>query len=190
MTASRKAEKLGHPSRTGSKRADPKEETRPKKLGFVAYTLRDVMSTDVVSVGPTASLEEAAGRMSRKNVSGLPVVDEHGKLVGVLSQKDVVRVLHEKADLTLPGGIFDLVLDSEKARRADFPGQCREVLRATRVSDAMSRNPIWLESEASIDSGIKELIANGINRVPVLHRGKLVGIVTRHDLLRAASSVE
>lgn len=165
-------------------------EKGPKRLGLLAYTLRDVMSTDVVTVAPEASLEVAAGWMSRKNVSGLPVVEGQGRLVGVLSQKDVVRVLHEKADLALPGGIFDLVLDSADARRPEFPVRCRSVLRSTRVDEAMSRNPIWLDSEASIESGIKELISNGINRVPVLHEGKLVGIVTRHDLLRAAAIVD
>jgi CBS domain-containing protein len=141
------------------------------------------MSRPVISVRPEASLEAAASLMSTHGVSGLPVVDRRPRLVGVLSQKDIVRVLHERAGLSLPGGIFDLILDSTKARRSDLPRECRTILQNTRVRHAMSSRPIIVNANASLDDAIRLLMEHKINRLPVLENGSLVGIVSRHDLL-------
>lgn len=152
-------------------------------LGFYGYVVRDVMSRPVITVRPEASLEAAASLMSTHGVSGLPVVDRRPRLVGVLSQKDIVRVLHERAGLSLPGGIFDLILDSTKARRGDLPRECRTILENTRVRHAMSSRPITVNVNDSLDDAIRLLIEHKINRLPVTENGNLVGIVSRHDLL-------
>jgi len=141
------------------------------------------MSHPVITVRPEASLEAAASLMSTHGVSGLPVVDRRPRLVGVLSQKDVVRVLHERAGLSLPGGIFDLILDSTKARRRDLPKECRTILATTRVRSAMSARPITVQPQVSLDDAIRRLMEHEINRLPVVENGVLVGIVSRHDLL-------
>lgn len=141
------------------------------------------MSRPVITVRPEASLEVAASLMSTHGVSGLPVVDRQPRLVGVLSQKDVVRVLHEKAGLSLPGGVFDLILDATKARRSDLPHECRAILETTRVRSAMSARPITVDVNASLDDAIRLLMEHKINRLPVMEHGTLVGIVSRHDLL-------
>jgi CBS domain-containing protein len=160
------------------------EKERPRQgLGFYGYVVRDVMSKPVISVRPEASLEVAASLMSTHGVSGLPVVDRRPRLVGVLSQKDIVRVLHERAGLSLPGGIFDLILDSTKARRSDLPRECRTILENTRVRHAMSSRPITVNANISLDEAIRLLIEHKINRLPVMENGSLVGIVSRHDLL-------
>ncbi len=158
-------------------------EASRRGLGFYGYVVRDVMSRPVISVRPEASLEVAASLMSTHGVSGLPVLDRRPRLVGVLSQKDVVRVLHERAGLSLPGGIFDLILDSTKARRSDLPRECRTILENTRVRAAMSNRPITVGPNASLDDAIRLLIEHKINRLPVMEGGSLIGIVSRHDLL-------
>jgi CBS domain-containing protein len=166
----------------------PRENTsapggRRSGLGFYGYVVRDVMSRPVITVRPEASLEVAASLMSTHGVSGLPVIDRRPRLVGVLSQKDVVRVLHERAGLSLPGGIFDLILDATKTRRSDLPRECRSILETTRVRHAMSSRPITVNAQLSLDDAIRLLIEHKINRLPVMENGGLVGIVTRHDLL-------
>ncbi|MFZ0829769.1 MAG: CBS domain-containing protein [Thermoplasmata archaeon] len=158
-------------------------ERRRRGLGFYGYVVRDVMSRPVITVRPEATLEVAASLMSTHGVSGLPVVDRRPRLVGVLSQKDIVRVLHERAGLSLPGGIFDLILDSTKARRSDLPHECRTLLENTRVRLAMSSRPITVNANVSLDEAIRLLIEHKINRLPVMENGTLVGIVSRHDLL-------
>ncbi|MCI4352774.1 MAG: CBS domain-containing protein [Thermoplasmata archaeon] len=168
--------------RTTRPRTTASERNR-RGLGFYGYVVRDVMSQPVITVRPEATLEVAASLMSTHGVSGLPVVDRRPRLVGVLSQKDIVRVLHERAGLSLPGGIFDLILDSTKARRSDLPRECREILETTRVRPAMSNRPITVNADASLDEAIRLLIEHKINRLPVVEKGTMIGIVSRHDLL-------
>lgn len=141
------------------------------------------MSRPAITVGPADALRLACARLSQRGISGLPVVDAAGRVVGVLSQKDVLRCLQEKAGLRLPGGLFDLLLDAEEARRSDLLPACRAVLDGTPVEDAMTDEPVTVDAGASIEEAVRLLLARKINRLPVLRRGKLVGIVTRHDLL-------
>lgn len=171
-------------------RATPRRTTRrrppraARALGFYAYRLADVMSRKVAVTHASDTLESAASAMSRKHVSGLPVVDARGRVVGVLSQKDIVRVLRERAGLSLPGGIFDLVLG---APRADLHARCLAALKRTKVRSAMSDKPATLSADAKIDEAVRLMVDAEFNRVPVVRRGKLVGIVTRTDLLTASA---
>ncbi len=167
-------------SASGPRRA---ASARNPPLGFYGYTAGDVMSKPAVTIGPGETLKSAAAVMSRRGVSGLPVVDAKKGLVGVLSQKDILRVLHDEAGLALPAGLFDLLLDADEARRSDLLPSCRAVLSKTRVHDAMSAPAISIESGATIDAAVRLMVEHRINRLPVLRRGKVAGIVTRHDLL-------
>ncbi|MCI4318334.1 MAG: CBS domain-containing protein [Thermoplasmata archaeon] len=152
-------------------------------MGFYGFTVRDVMSRKVVSTVPTATLAEAAAAMSRRRVSGLPVLAEGGRPVGVLSQKDIIRVLHEKAGLSLPGGVFDLLLDVAAAGDSGLLDRCRAVLERAPVRSAMSRPVQSVSPTTTIDEAIQRMTAGKINRLPVVDGGRVIGIVTRTDLL-------
>lgn len=152
-------------------------------LGFYAYTVRDVMTRKVVAVAPDASLATAAGLMSRYRVSGLPVVGPSRRIAGVVSQKDIIRVLHDTAGLRLPGSVFDLILSSGREARAGIAEEGRRLLTRTRVRAAMRRPAITVGPDASLDEAVRTLLAHRINRLPVVEGGYVVGIVTRHDLL-------
>ncbi len=144
------------------------------------------MTRGVVSVRPTDSLESAASAMSRRRVSGVPVVGPGRRVVGVLSQKDIVRVLHDRAGLSLPGGVFDLILAVGRSGGADLPQKCLAALKGAAVEEAMSSEPVTLPTTARIDEAIRVMIERGFNRIPVVRTGRLVGIVTRTDLLTAS----
>lgn len=155
----------------------------PDALGFYGYKVADVMTHPVIRVPPSASLAQAARRMSRKGISGLAVVAASGEVVGVLSQKDILRVLGERAGLRVPGGIFDLILHPSEAGRADLARACRRELDRGRVRDAMSHPAVTVAPGATLDDAVKLLVASKINRLPVVRGRRLVGIVTRTDLL-------
>jgi CBS domain-containing protein len=170
---------------------EPVPATHPparEALGFYGYRVRDVMTKPVVTIGPSAPLADAATRMSRRAISGLAVVEGAGQLVGVLSQKDILRVLGEKAGLRLPGSVLDLVLGGSRAGRSDLADACRRVLASTTVAEVMSRPARTIGPGASLDDAVKALVAGRINRLPVVHEGRLVGIVTRTDLLSGLST--
>ncbi len=170
-----------------SRRSTP-GDAAPDALGFYGYRVKDVMSRPVAKVGPEATLTEAATRMSRAGISGLPVVSERGRVVGVLSQKDILRVLSDRAGLRMPGGVFDLVLRRSAAGRADLAEACRRELDRGRVRDAMSRPAVVVAPEATLDDAVKLLVSARVNRLPVVTAGRLVGIVTRTDLLGGLSA--
>jgi CBS domain-containing protein len=141
------------------------------------------MTPNVITISPGANLRFAATLLSRKGISGLPVVRDDGALLGVLSEKDILRVLRDKAGLALPGGLFDLLLDLSEARQKDLLVACRGVLDTVGVAVAMTGPAKTVPPDLPALDAIRLMLAARINRLPVVEHDRLVGIVTRHDLL-------
>ena len=145
----------------------------------------DVMIRDVVTVAPGATLRTAALLLSHKRISGMPVVEESGRVVGVLSEKDIVRVLQRHGGLVLPGGLFDLLLEPSEARQKDMLARCHRVMEETEVKAAMTSPAQTIAPTALTVEAIRRMLDSHINRLPVVEKGRLVGIVTRRDVLSA-----
>jgi CBS domain-containing protein len=160
----------------------------PKARGDVAELfgsiVQDIMTRKVVTVKPGDTLRLAATLLSEKAISGMPVVTEDGKVVGVLSEKDILRVLKEKAGIAVPGGLFDLILEPSEARQKDLLARCHTVLEEVRVATVMSSPAHSVTPGTPSLEAVRQMVAARINRVPVVDHGRLVGIVTRGDVLR------
>ncbi|MGD0588938.1 MAG: CBS domain-containing protein [Thermoplasmata archaeon] len=167
------------PRTTGGPRAAVRES-------FVYnVSVRDVMSRHPITVGPDATLLDALVLMRGQKVSGLPVVEEDGRLVGVLSQRDVARTLKATRGIPEVTGLLDLLMFGLSDDSGVSVQVLRRILDETNVRDAMSSPPIFLPSEAPLELAAEVMRENDINRIPVLRGDRLVGIVTRHDLVRA-----
>jgi CBS domain-containing protein len=136
--------------------------------------IADVMSSAVHTTTPEVPLREFAGELGRLKISGMPVVDESGAVVGVISEADVLA----------------------KARRGEDRGTLERLLHPHRptedgkhearlVGDAMTSPAVTIESFSSIAAAAGRMLEHGVNRLPVLQRGRLIGIVSRADLVRA-----
>jgi CBS domain-containing protein len=145
--------------------------------------VRDVMTRKVVSVLPGDSLRLAATLLSEKGISGMPVVDSDGVVVGVLSEKDIVRSLRQKTGLTLPGGLFQLILENSEARQKDMLTRCRAALDEVRVSAAMTSPAHTVTPNTLTLEAARLMLSLHINRMPVVENGMLVGIITRTNVL-------
>ncbi len=143
------------------------------------------MSRNPISIGPNATLFDALVLMRGQKVSGLPVVDRVGKVVGVLSHRDVARILSTAGGLSEPMGPFDLLVFDLSTIRGGSRSALRRALEATFVRDAMSSPAISIPWTESLELAAGLMRGNEINRLPVLRAGRLVGIVTRNDLVRA-----
>jgi CBS domain-containing protein len=130
--------------------------------------VKHLMSVPPATVAPGDSLHIADGIMSMGVVRHLPVVKD-GELVGLVSQSDILR------SPALLAPLFGLTVDSNAA------------LRALRVEDAMSTPVLTIGPHASIQDAAARLLDHRVGCLPVLEDGKLVGIVTTSDLLRAVA---
>ncbi len=142
---------------------------------------RDIMSTKVVTVSPSTSVRDIAGLMVEKHVSGLPVLNDNGTLVGMVSEGDLLRRPE---------------IGTQKHRRrwvSFFSGvdeQAREFTKshALRAGDVMTEQVIHVSEETPLGDVVGLMEKHNIKRLPVLSDGKLVGIVSRADLLRALAA--
>ncbi len=139
---------------------------------------KDVMSKKVVSVGSWLTLPELAKIFEEKAISGAPVVDEVGTILGVVSQTDLVRMRRESA-VGVP--LYHRELD-DTARSL---GIHMEEMERTRVEEIMTPGAIALDVETPVEKVAKVMIESRIHRVLITKGDRLAGIVTTMDLLRA-----
>jgi CBS domain-containing protein len=164
----------------------PARSRPPTRDSFVYnVNVRDVMSRHPITVLPDATLLDALVLMRGQKVSGLPVVDNVGSLVGVLSQRDVARTLKSAGGIPEVTGLFDLLMFGLSEDSGVSVQVLRRILEETNVRDAMSSPPIFLEADAPLELAAEMMRENDINRVPVMRKDRLIGIVTRNDLVRA-----
>lgn len=135
----------------------------------------EVMTRTVVTVSPAATIEQAAKLMVERRVSGLPVVDEAGALLGIISEGDLILRQQPEERITWWRLFFD---DGEALAR-----EYRKRI-ATIVSDVMTHAVITVEPAADVSEAAQLLHTRNIRRLPVVSDGKLVGIVSRGDLVK------
>jgi CBS domain-containing protein len=137
------------------------------------------MTSRVVAVRTDASVQEAAGLMVEHGISGLPVVDESGHIVGIVSEGDLI--LRQKPRDKAPWWRLFFEDGEELARQY-------QKAAGTTVGEIMTRDVISVSPEASIAQVAAILDDNHIRRVPVVDEGDLVGIVSRGDLIKALAT--
>ncbi len=135
----------------------------------------DIMSTDVVTVSPTTSLKNVARLLVEHRISGVPVVDDDGVVLGVVSEGDVL--FKERGPLA-PRRVLSWLLDGNGE-------DARTKLDARTAAEAMTSPAQTIESWPLVSSAAARMLDQHVNRLPVVHNERLVGIVTRADLVRA-----
>ena len=135
------------------------------------------MRTEVITVTPATPYEEAAKIMHQHNFSGLPVVEADGKLVGIVSEKDLFRALYPEVSVYLKEP--DAYRDQE-SRESEI-----EKIRRRPVAEFMQTNLMTAEPDTPILKAGGVMLAYGVHRLPVVQNGKLVGLVTREEIYGA-----
>jgi predicted transcriptional regulator len=129
---------------------------------FKSIKVSDYMAASLITFNPETEMRLAISQLVEKRISGAPVVDDHGNLVGVLSEQDCMKV-------ALSAGYH-----------ADFGG---------RVKDYMSPNVTTIDADTSILELAQRFIDSPFRRYPVLRNNRLVGQVSRRDVLRALEAL-
>jgi CBS domain-containing protein len=141
-----------------------------------------LMTRRVISVTPESTIVEAAKLMLKNHVSGLPVVDDEGAIVGIVSEGDFLR----RSEIGTPrkrgrllGFLFGYGVDADNYVRE----------HGRKVSEIMTPSPKTVSEEATLEHIVALMERNNIKRVPVVRNGKLAGIVSRSNLLRAVADL-
>jgi CBS domain-containing protein len=153
------------------------------------YLVEEVMTTPVHTARTDDSLLTAARTMRRHHVSGLPVVDKLGRLVGVLSEKDIVGALDRQVGVGHARGLLDILLAGYEPKRRDLLQRSVAALLNGVVQDAMSHPAVTVDHAARLGEAWHLLRQFSVNRLPVVRGQKLVGIITRQDVLKLLETV-
>jgi CBS domain-containing protein len=140
------------------------------------------MTRKVISVGTAASIVEAANIMLENHVSGLPVIDETGRLVGIVSQGDFLRRA-EIGTQRKRGRWLKFLLGAGKVA-SDFVHE-----QGRKVGEVMTPDPVTVTEDATLEDIVELMERNNVKRLPVVRGDKLVGIVTRSNLLQAVAEL-
>ena len=141
-----------------------------------------IMTRQVITVATGAPIVEAANTMLQNHISGLPVVDETGKLVGIISQGDFIRRA-EIGTQRKRGRCLKLLLGPGKAA-SDFVHE-----RGRKVGEIMTLDPCTVTEDATLEDVVQLMEQKNVKRLPVLRGDQLVGIVTRSNLLQAVAEL-
>lgn len=143
---------------------------------------RDVMTTHVVSVTPDCSILEMAKRMKQYRISGLPVINAGGVLVGIVTEGDCLHRSETNTEVKRSGW-RSLLTSSETLAQEYIRSHARK------VGEVMTPDPITVDEDTDLDEVIHLMEKNQVKRLPVVNGGAVVGIVSRANIVQALSGL-
>jgi CBS domain-containing protein len=149
----------------------------------VAELVREIMDPDPPTVRPDTPVEEVVALLRGRGLPGVPVVDESGGCVGIVTEADLV-LPDDQGDLHIPHyiNLFGGTVFLEPLSR--FESRLRKAF-ASKAEDMMTPKPDSVEPDTTVREAARLIHESGHNRLPVVEDGKLVGVVTRVDVLGA-----
>lgn len=144
------------------------------------------MSQEPITLQPTATLREAAITLADESVGGCPVVDAQGRIIGMLSEADILEALktqHKELRMLMPPEITFGISFVEIIKEREALAAFKEVENRL-VKDIMTKDVHAVTPDDSVERAIRLMVQHKIHRIPVVQDDRLVGIVTRGDVLR------
>jgi len=141
----------------------------------------DIMVSPVITVKANASVKDVAKLFLERKISAVPVVDDQGKLVGIVSEGDLIHRSEIGTERRQPWWL--LLISDDRALAADYIKT-----HATKVSDVMTRNVVTAAPDTPLYEIAMVMEKNAVKRVPIVRNGQLVGIVSRANFVQAIAS--
>jgi CBS domain-containing protein len=143
---------------------------------------KDIMTTQVLTVGPEATVREAALLLADKGITSAPVVDR-GEVVGIVSEGDLLHLRDEETDGPKRRSSWYRLIDDQKAA-AVFDAKAHSM----RVRDVMTQNIIAVSELDSVAEVAETLVSNNVKQLVVMREKKLLGVVSRTDIVRTLAA--
>ena len=147
-------------------------------------TVKNIMTRDLITVSPDTEIVHAAKLLLEKGINGIPVVDKKGELVGIICQSDLIA---QQKRLPIPS-IFTLLDGFIPLASTKHFEKAVQKIAATTVADAMTPNPVTVQTDTSIEELASLMVDKNFHTLPVVDEGKLVGVVGKEDVLRTFTS--
>jgi len=144
--------------------------------------VKEIMKKKVIYFSPNDSIFKVAKIFSQKNISGAPVV-ENGKVVGVISETDIIKFIRMKFPSSIAAPQLSLLILNFLKNTFGFREEVKKVSKL-RVKDLMSKKVVSISPKASILEAAEKMEKFDVQRLPVIEKGKLVGIISRADLVK------
>ncbi len=142
---------------------------------------KDVMTTTVVTVPPDARVEHIAALLLEQSISGVPVVDADGRLLGIVTEGDLMR--RPEIGTERHRGWWLRLFGDERERASEYARA-----HGSQAADVMTRNVVTVREETSVGEIARLLEEHRVKRVPVVRGDKVVGIVSRANLLQVLAA--
>lgn len=151
-------------------------------LMMTQLKVRDLMTTQVVTLKPSDTIKRATIRFAVDHISGAPVVDNRNHLIGILSEDDILNlIVRHQEKIGSSGKMLSYTLDAS-IEDESLQTAANDVSN-TKVEEIMTRSVLTTSPDAAIVDVLKAMLERKINRVPVLEKGVLVGIISRGDIV-------
>ena len=156
---------------------DPASSHLSSQIG-IELRVRDVMTTNIISISKYETILAAANILTERNISGLPVVDKENKVLGIITQADILSMVGVSREHTFKDLLRYMLGEKLPERKiGDF------------VGDIMTSPALTIKPEANIADAVKTMDEKRIRRLTVVdEQNQLIGILTRADILKAVIS--
>lgn len=141
--------------------------------------VKEIMTTTVRTATSDSSISDVAMMMCFNNISGMPVVDADDNIVGIISEKDILRAMYPNVDEHMGSGMDTTRVDFE-----ELESEYRDLISLS-VSDLMTKHVYTVSPDEPILLAVSVMCVNMIRRIPVARHGKLVGIISMGDVHKA-----
>jgi CBS-domain-containing membrane protein len=146
-------------------------------------TAKDIMTREVITVGPRTTVEELARLLMEHHISGAPVVDEAGGLVGIVTENDLIN-REKRLHIPTVVQIFDAFIYLESSKK--FEEDLKKMV-GVRVGDICNPDVTTIDEDTTLTDIATIMTDKDVDLLPVMSKGKLVGIVGKEDVLKAFS---
>ena len=147
--------------------------------------VRDLMTTQVLTVRPTDTIKRATIKFAVDNVTGAPVVDNRSHVIGMITENDILGLIlkhQDKLDKDMsPHSLLSLPMDGETTDAA--LAEANKAISEMKVEEIMTRSVLTTTPDEKIIEALKKMMHLNVNRLPVLEQGVLVGILSRSDII-------
>jgi CBS domain-containing protein len=142
--------------------------------------VKEIMSDNPITVSSGMEIIKAAKILLDRRINGMPVVDEAGKVVGILCQSDIIA---QQKKIPVPS-LFSFLDGYISLSSAKSLEKAVRKIAATTVADAMTPNPVTVGPDSSIETVAALMVDHNLHTLPVVEKGVLVGVVGKEDILR------